>query len=575
MLLQITEPPLPEQESPPPLGALGIDLGTTHCVAAYVQDNQPHVIDLGEGPLLPSVVTCSLTGEYSIGTMPPFAAKVEAGVTFSSFKRHMDQPSQRLATLKTPVELAAFILKYIKQKAEQALKHPVYDAVITVPAYFDDTARQATKDAAQLAGFKVLRLLNEPTAAALSYGLDHQVEGIYAVYDWGGGTFDVSLLKMTKGVFQVLATAGDIHLGGDDIDQAILDFWLLSRDVDSVNGLIWARQAKETLFTKPLWAQHGLTLSQSDLSQLAKPFVERTLEICRHVLKDANLSLADIQGVVLVGGSTRLQEVRRAVEEFFQKPPLTNLDPDQVVALGAALQAHALTHGSKTLLLDVTPLSLGLETMGGLVEKIIVRNTPIPAAVSQEFTTYQDGQTQMKIHIVQGERELVQDCRSLAEFTLKGIPPMAAGLARIEVTFSLDSDGLLTVTACEKTTQISQKIDIKPSYGLSEEDLQRMVQESFSHSAQDIQQRLLREACLKAEKMIEDLQTALKDDKHLLLENEKEEFTEALNSLQTLIRQEKQATAIYDHVQHISVLTRPFSERKIAATLREHLKKLS
>ncbi|RZI45854.1 Hsp70 family protein [Candidatus Finniella inopinata] len=468
MFIQIQEPDTlsgPDKSG----AAIGIDLGTTHTVVAFVENGIPKTLDLGNGPLLPSVVT------YGSG---------DQTIKFSSFKRHMEEPSLKIKGLKTPVELSGKILQHAKETAEKILGFPVHQAVITVPAYFDDTARQATKDAAHLAGLKVLRLINEPTAAALSYGLDHGVEGIYAIYDLGGGTFDISLLKMTKGVFQVLATAGDTHLGGDDIDQAIVEYW--QKGGDSSASLNAARLAKE-----------NLTLTPDQLDPLTKPFIDRTLAICQQALSDANLNVKDIKGVVLVGGSTRLRAVRQAVEAFFESTPLTNLDPDQVVALGAALQAHALTQGGDTLLLDVTPLSLGIETMGGLVEKIIPRNTPIPAVISQEFTTYQPGQTAIKIHVIQGDRELVTDCRSLAEFILEGIPPLPAGVARIEVTFSLDADGLLTVKAQEKTTEIYQTVTVKPSYGLTLEDLETMLQQSFLCGEEDLQKRLAIESQLR------------------------------------------------------------------------------
>ena len=493
MLLQIQEPNtsfIPNQ----PLGlVVGIDLGTTHTVVAYVEGDIPKTLNLGRGYLLPSVVTYQADGQTVIGINEEDYN--EQTVTFLSFKRHMENPSFKIKELKTPVELSGKILQYVKETAEKILNCPIQKAVITVPAYFDDTARQATKDAAHLAGLKVLRLINEPTAAALSYGLDYGVEGVYAIYDFGGGTFDVSLLKMTKGVFQVLATAGDTQLGGDDIDQAIVAYWQAKSGVGSLK---LARQAKETLLTQPTWGadDQNLTLTQNELDQLTKPFIDKTLSICHQALTDANLSVKDIKRVVLVGGSTRLQAVRQAVEGFFEKVPLTNLDPDQVVALGAALQAHALTQGSDTLLLDVTPLSLGLETMGGLVEKIIPRNTPIPALASQEFTTYQSGQTAMKVHVIQGERELAQDCRSLAEFILEGIPPLEAGVARIELTFSLDVDGLLTVKAQEKTTGIYQTVIVKPSYGLTLQDLETMLQQSFLCGTEDMQKRLAIESQL-------------------------------------------------------------------------------
>jgi molecular chaperone HscA len=484
MLLQIQEPNTPFVPNKPLGFAVGIDLGTTHTVVAYVEDGTPKALNLGEGYLLPSVVNYQADGQVLVGINEEDGD--EQAIQFSSFKRHMQEPSLKIKGLKTPVELSGKVLQHVKQTAEKVLGAPIHQAVITVPAYFDDTARQATKDAATLAGLEVLRLINEPTAAALCYGLDHGVEGVYAIYDFGGGTFDVSLLRMTKGVFQVLATAGDTQLGGDDIDQAIVDYWH-KRD-DTLISLRAARHAKENL----------TLLTQSVLDTLTKPFIDKTLGICQQALTDADLAINDIKGVVLVGGSTRLQSVRKAVEAFFETPPLINLDPDQVVALGAALQAQTLTQGGDTLLLDVTPLSLGIETIGGLVEKIIPRNTPIPASISQEFTTYQPHQTAMKIHVIQGERELVQDCRSLAEFILEGIPPLSAGVARIEVTFSLDANGLLTVKAQEKTTGTYQTVDVKPSYGLTLKDLETMLQQSFLCETEDSQKRLAIESQLRS-----------------------------------------------------------------------------
>lgn len=571
MFVQITEPTDVSSEKELKGKAIGIDLGTTHTVVGYVDNGQPLTIPFEDKCLLPSIITYLSSGKTIIGDTVDIIS-LESALQFSSFKRQMHQPSVKLKDIKTPVELSALILRHVKERTEEFLSQPIDKAVITVPAYFDDTARQATKDAALIAGLQVLRLINEPTAAALAYGLDQSIEGIYAIYDLGGGTFDISLLKMTKGVFQVLATGGDIRLGGDDVDHAIVDYWLEKYpNLKSISPKL-ARQAKEALFQKDIWEKEGFSLNKAELRFLVKPIIQKTLQICQLALKDANLSIHEIQGVVLVGGSTRLQEVRLAVKDFFHKEPLLNLDPDQIVALGAALQADALTQGSNSLLLDVAPLSLGLETIGGIVEKIVPRNMPIPATVTQEFTTYQDGQTSMKIHIVQGERELAQDCRSLAEFNLNNIPPLPAGSARVEVSFNLDSDGLLTVQAKEKTTGMIQNTVVKPSYGLSATDLEEILQESFLNGKQDIQKRLLIESQIKAKQIIEYLQRALNDDKNLLINNEKFEFEKIISQLQLSIN-ESSAAAIQECMKKITALMQPFLERRMATVLREQLNK--
>ena len=611
-LLQIAEPGMALAPHERKI-SIGIDLGTTNSLVAIVKDALPTVLaDINGKELFPSVIRYLPGGQTQGGYEALEHVIDDPKNTIVSVKRFMgrglsdvshmesspyefiDEPGMvKLRTVagdKTPVEVSAEILARLRQLAEDSVQDEIVGAVITVPAYFDDAQRQATKDAAQLAGLKVLRLLNEPTAAAIAYGLDNASEGIYAVYDLGGGTFDISILRMSKGVFEVLSTGGDSALGGDDFDQCLYS-WALEQvklsplaPQDQRALLLAAKQTKEQLSLAPLANVHltlstgavvHLEVSQTQFFEIAQSLVSKTMTSVRKALRDAHLQTQDVKGVVMVGGATRMPHVQAAVAELFAKQPLNNLDPDQVVALGAAMQADLLagnqSKNNEWLLLDVIPLSLGLETMGGLVEKIIPRNTPIPVAQAQEFTTFKDGQTGLSLHVVQGERELVDACRSLARFELKGIPPMVAGAARIRVTFQVDADGLLSVHAIEESSSVQTSIEIKPSYGLSDSDITRMLQDGFASAKEDMQARSLREEQVEAERLIEAVGAALEQDGYLLTDVERALIRKEMAQLHNLVQTERDSSIVRKAVERAAKTTDHFAEKRMNASIQKAL----
>ncbi|WP_281660392.1 Fe-S protein assembly chaperone HscA [Microvirgula aerodenitrificans] len=609
-LLQISEPGLSAAPHQHRL-AVGIDLGTTNSLVATVRSGSATVLPDEHGyNLLPSVVRYMEDGSVVVGHAARARQSDDPHNTIVSVQRYMGRARQaigdtasppdrfvdapgmvQLATrqgVKSPVEISADILRALKVRAEASLGGELTGAVITVPAYFDDAQRQATKDAARLAGLNVLRLLNEPTAAAIAYGLDNASEGVYVVYDLGGGTFDVSVLRLTRGVFEVLSTSGDSALGGDDFDQRVF-CWILEQaslsqleDHDIRLLLTHARAAKERL-TDASEAhintvlsdktEVDLLLTRDVFSDISRTLVEKTLLPVRKALRDAKIAPADVNGVVLVGGATRMPQIRRSVGEYFGCTPLTNLDPDQVVALGAAMQANVLA-GNKTeddwLLLDVIPLSLGIETMGGLVEKIIPRNSTIPTARAQEFTTFKDGQTAMAVHVLQGERELVTDCRSLARFELRGIPPMVAGAARIRVTFQVDADGLLGVSAREQSSGVEASISVKPSYGLTDDQITQMLADSIEHVKDDIVARKLREAVVDAESLLATTEAALQVDGDLLDGAERAAIVDAEAGLRSAIASQ-QTVAINAATARLNDATNEFAARRMDRNIRRAL----